>query len=168
MKFKTSRESAITQQRLALNRSHTYTPTHRQAPMQAEIQPSMCERLHLLLLRAEGDGSKMKKRYQNWQERNRSNSLIFTLDVYSNNLISSWVFLMISVGDLQYNQQERPPKSAQCTTHYLIRGMILCMHRTLATWISLSLSLSFFFFDRLYVTTHHPIMSFQPNFSIEV
>ena len=77
---------------------------------------------------------------------------------------------MISVGDLLYNQQERPPKSAQCTIHYLIRVMMHAPYRVYPSYLdipplSLSLSLSFFFFDRLFVTTHHPIMSFQPNFS---
>ena len=61
--FKTLRESTITQQRLALNRSHTYTPT------QAEIQPSMCERLHLLLLRHEGDGLKNEEEISKLAEK---------------------------------------------------------------------------------------------------
>ena len=138
-------KSAITQQRLALNRSqfaHTYTPT--QASPDAGWNPAINVRT------ITSSTTTSRRRWLKNEEisklagkKCRYNSLIFTLDVYSNNLISSWVFLMISVGDLLYNQQERPPKSAQCTTHYLIRVMMHAPYRTLATWISpLSLSLS--------------------------
>ena len=93
----------------------------------------------------------MKKRYQNWQKRNRSNSLIFTLDVYSNNLIS----LMSIPYDFSRRStvQSTRTTSKISTMHntlfnprndtmhapYLAYMYIPC---TLATWISLSLSLS--------------------------